>query len=417
MTRNTVKRLTKPLDEPEREFQRLRKVAMRSHQNESLAIAGRNHFDDEASSSNNTRAKLLTPPKTLHEHSRPNSSGLKNKDPLRHVKHYLSIIDNIQADGATRDTSRLIFFHFSLKGKVAEWLDRIPLTQIMTWDQLMSRFLNHLFPVPHHEIQKWLLVQIFYDNISRIDRKKVDQFTQFHFKSRTEEEGWNRIGEYNNPSEQVCLSGGDIYNDPSLLRFYQNDDTSLWGNKKRKEKGEDGPERIIRSKFEDELANFMLKNKSHAKRIGDMLVQHLTRSRISTQDPPFPAPPQPATDNFTKRETEKEGPEGEEPSIMQETAPRPSILYQPSKTFNLPFPSRLKKQKKDDEDERLLSIFKLIHINLPFREAMIHMLKEAKVLKDLLWHKEKLEKAASSVKLSGSVLLLFKGVYPKRKET
>ncbi|GJR27173.1 reverse transcriptase domain-containing protein [Tanacetum coccineum] len=32
----------------------------------------------------------------------------------------------IRADGATRDTSRLRFFHFSLKGKAAEWLDRIP---------------------------------------------------------------------------------------------------------------------------------------------------------------------------------------------------------------------------------------------------------------------------------------------------
>ncbi|GKG37842.1 hypothetical protein Tco_0457065, partial [Tanacetum coccineum] len=64
------------------------------------------------------------------------------------------------------------------------------------------------------------------------------------------------------------------YDDPSLLRFYQNDDTSPWGNNKCKEKGEDGLEWIIRSKFEDELANFMLKKKSHAKRIGDMLDQH-----------------------------------------------------------------------------------------------------------------------------------------------
>nr|GFA20243.1 hypothetical protein [Tanacetum cinerariifolium] len=63
-------------------------------------------------------------------------------------------------------------------------------------------------------------------------------------------------------------------------------------------------------------------------------------------------------------------------------------------------PSRLKKRKKDDEDERILSILKQIHINLPFLEAMIHMPKEAKVLKDLLSHKEKLEKATSSVKLS-----------------
>ncbi|GKC73976.1 DNA-directed DNA polymerase [Tanacetum coccineum] len=244
MTRSTVKRLTKPLDEPEREFLRLRKAAIRSHQNESLAIAIINLFDDEASSSNNTRAKLPTPPKTLHEHSRPHSSGFqnpiifpteqtgrivdsrdicliqstctfqgsKNKDPFRHIKKYLSIVDKIQADGATRDTSRLRFFHFSLTGKAAEWLDIMPLTQVTTWDQLVSRFLDHFFlvgrtsalrdlilrfkqgddepirsawihfqdlikQVPHHGIHKWLLVQIFHNNISRIDREKLDQFT------------------------------------------------------------------------------------------------------------------------------------------------------------------------------------------------------------------------------------------------
>ncbi|GJV39406.1 hypothetical protein Tco_1417846 [Tanacetum coccineum] len=85
---------------------------------------------------------------------------------------------------------------------------------------------------------------------------------------------------------------------------------------------------------------------------------------------------------------------------MVERPLRPSILYQPSKTSSLPFPSRLKKQKKDDEDERLLLIFNQIHINLSFIEAMINMLKGAKVLKDLLSHMEKLKKAASSVKLS-----------------
>ncbi|GJS14323.1 reverse transcriptase domain-containing protein [Tanacetum coccineum] len=377
--------------------------------------------------------------------------GLRNEDPLHHVKHYLSIVDNIQADGATRDTSRLRFFHFSLKGKAVEWLDRIPPTQMATWDQLVSRFLDHFFPD---------------------DRRKLDQLARFRFDSLIEEEGWNLIEEYaqyqddlwdsvsplmnissileamqptfrgrlkrtcdqisylETPTREVYLSGGDIYDDPSLLRFYQNDDTPPWGNNKRKEKGEDGPEWIVRSKFEDELANFMLEKKAHAKGIGDMLVQHrkelhkqysqilstinksetpepeaptfaiTTRLGISTRDPPFPAPPRPTTDNFTEGETKKEGPEGVEPSIVQEPTPRPSILYQPSKSSNLPFPSRLKKQKKDDEDERLLSIFKQIHINLPFLEAMIHMPKEAKVLKDLLLHKEKLKKAGSSVKLS-----------------
>nr|GFB07447.1 hypothetical protein [Tanacetum cinerariifolium] len=80
--------------------------------------------------------------------------------------------------------------------------------------------------------------------------------------------------EQNNPSEQVCLSGGDIYNDPSLIRFYQNDDTSPQGNYKREEKGEDSPKWNVRSKFEGELANFMLEKKLQAKGIGDTLVQH-----------------------------------------------------------------------------------------------------------------------------------------------
>ncbi|GKA02178.1 DNA-directed DNA polymerase [Tanacetum coccineum] len=138
-----------------------------------------------------------------------------------------------------------------------------------------------------------------------------------------------------------------------------------------------------------------------------------TRSGISTRDPPFPTPPRPPTNSFTEGETKK--PEGTEKSSTQEPVPRPSILYQPSKTSNPPFPSRLKKQKKDDEDERLLSIFKQIHINLPFLEAMIHMPKGAKVLKDLLSHKEKLEKAASSVKLSEECSAIIQKSLPQKE--
>ncbi|GJX24466.1 hypothetical protein Tco_0228911 [Tanacetum coccineum] len=166
----------------------------------------------------------------------------------------------------------------------------------------------------------------------------------------------NRISFLETPTREVCLSGGDIYNDHSLLRFYQNDNTSPWGNNKHKEKGEDGPEWIIRK-----------------------------------------------------------GPEGSEQSIIQESTPQPSILYQPAKSSNLPFPSKLKKQKKDDEDERLLSIFKQIHINLPFLEPMIHILKGAKVLKDLLSHKEKLEKAASLVKLSEECSVIIQRSLPQKE--
>ncbi|GJW65848.1 hypothetical protein Tco_0117732 [Tanacetum coccineum] len=410
-----------------------------------VAQAERNLFNAEASSSNNTGAKPPTPPKTLHEHSHPNPSGLRNEDSLRYFKHYLSIVDNIQADGATRDTSRLRFFYFSLKGKAAEWLDRIPLLKSQHGISSYHDSLSTSF-----RIQKWLLVQIFHDNISRDDRRKLDQFAQFRFNSLTEEVGWNRIEEYvqyqddlwddmsppmnvssiseamqptfrgrlkracnqitrlETPTGEVGLKNPylicDYYGGSHEVDECKQTNLVEQGNSKRKEKGEDGPKWIVRNKFEDELANFMLEKKSHAKGIGNMLDQHrkelhekfsqilstirksetpepeaptftiTTRSEVSTQDPPFPAPPRPMSDNLTEGEVEKERPEGEEPSIIQEPTPRPSIFYQPSKLSNLPFPSTLKKQKKD---ERLLSIFKQIHINLPFLEAMIHMPKGA----------------------------------------
>ncbi|GKC07911.1 hypothetical protein Tco_0999521 [Tanacetum coccineum] len=83
--------------------------------------------------------------------------------------------------------------------------------------------------------------------------------------------------------------------------------------------------------------------------------------------------------------------------------------------YDDPFLLRVKKQKRDDKDERLLSIFKQIRINLPFLEAMIHMPKGAKVLKDLLSHKEKLEKATSSVKLSEECSAIIQRSLPQKE--
>ncbi|GKD74353.1 hypothetical protein Tco_1332635 [Tanacetum coccineum] len=127
----------------------------------------------------------------------------------------------------------------------------------------------------------------------------------------------------------------------------------------------------------------------------------ITKSGTSTRDPPYPTAPRPTTVDPIKGTTERGILEDHEPTVVRnEEIPQSPTYYHPSKLSSVPFPSWLKKQKNDDDDERLLSIFKQIHINLPFLEAMVHMPKGAKVLKDLLSHKEKLKKAASSIKLS-----------------
>nr|GEX84324.1 hypothetical protein [Tanacetum cinerariifolium] len=284
----------------------------------SLAIAGRNFFDDKSSSSNNTGAKLPTPPKTLHEHSRPNSFGFqnpitfptkqtgrifdsrdiwliqstctfqgsKNEDPLHHVKHYLSIADNVQADRATRDTSRLRFYHFSLAGKMVEWLNRIPLIQITTWDQLYQ---DNLWDEPSPSM-----------NVPSIS-EAMQPTLRGRFKRACKQISFLEM-----PTQEVGLKTPYLFCDYCV------------GTHKSDERKENNP-------------------------------------------------------------------------------------------------SELKKQKKDDEDERLLLIFKQIHINPPFLEAMIHMPKGAKVLKDLLSHKEKLEKEASSIKLSEECYTIIQRSLPQKE--
>ncbi|GJU86980.1 zinc finger, CCHC-type containing protein [Tanacetum coccineum] len=163
----------------------------------------------EAQAANMENTDNTTRPREAHVERQ-----LKSENLIHHIKHYLSIVDNIRADDATRDTSRMGFFHFSFKGNAKEWLNKIPPTQIKTWDQLVAWFLDYFFPVgrtsflrdmilrfkqgnnepiksawirfqdlikqvPHHGIQKWRLVQIFHDNISQKDRGKLDQFAHF----------------------------------------------------------------------------------------------------------------------------------------------------------------------------------------------------------------------------------------------
>ncbi|GKD05952.1 hypothetical protein Tco_1180926 [Tanacetum coccineum] len=78
MTRSTLKKLKEPLDEPERELHMRRIAASRQQQNESSTIAGRNVFDNEASSFTNSGPKSTPPLKSLRDHSSPNSASLQN---------------------------------------------------------------------------------------------------------------------------------------------------------------------------------------------------------------------------------------------------------------------------------------------------------------------------------------------------
>ncbi|XP_024025398.1 uncharacterized protein LOC112092750 [Morus notabilis] len=70
------------------------------------------------------------------------------------------------------------------------------------------------------------------------------------------------------------------------------------------------------------------------------------------------------------------------------TAQQP-LLVEPSR--RIPFPQRLRKSKLDKQFSKFLDIFKKLHINIPFAEALEQMPSYVKFMKDLLSNKRKLE--------------------------
>ena len=57
----------------------------------------------------------------------------------------------------------------------------------------------------------------------------------------------------------------------------------------------------------------------------------------------------------------------------------------------LPFPNRMKKSKKEEQEKEMLEVFKKVKINMPLIDAIKQNFKYAKLLKELCISKKKLQ--------------------------
>jgi hypothetical protein len=171
--------------------------------------------------------------------------GLRSEDPNQHLKDFLKIVDSIDLGVETRETTRLRLFQFSLRDQASQWLERLPAGSITTWDDLTTRFLAQFFPpgrttklrndilmfqqrqneslykawtrfkdllqkVPHHGIDLWLQVQIFYDHIDIPTRRTIDQSAGGKLRDLSAEQSWELI-------EDLALYDNESWNDPRDL--------------------------------------------------------------------------------------------------------------------------------------------------------------------------------------------------------
>ncbi|GJR49224.1 MAK10-like protein [Tanacetum coccineum] len=146
------------------------------------------------------------PIRTLGDYSKPSHEGYRNSS-------------------SSSERTRLRLFQFSLRDQASNWLERLPAGSITIGEDLTTRFLAQFFPlerttklrndilmfqqhqgeylskaltrfknllkkVPHHDIDLWLQVQIFYDHVTSSTRRTIDQSAGGKLCDRNAKESW-----------------------------------------------------------------------------------------------------------------------------------------------------------------------------------------------------------------------------------
>ncbi|GJZ42171.1 MAK10-like protein [Tanacetum coccineum] len=163
----------------------------------------------------------------------------------QHLKDFLKLVDSLDLNGDNRERMRLCLFQFSLHDQASNWLERLPTGSITTWEDLTTHFLAQFFPlgrtaklrndilmfqhhqgeslseawtrfkgllqkVPHHGIDLWLQVQIFYDYVNPVTRQTIDQSAGGKLRDRNAEESWALL-------EDLALYDNESLNDPRVF--------------------------------------------------------------------------------------------------------------------------------------------------------------------------------------------------------
>nr|GEU90448.1 reverse transcriptase domain-containing protein [Tanacetum cinerariifolium] len=116
---------------------------------------------------------------------------VQNKQFFRHDKEYLhahvcyfnKITSTLKFPNVPNTTIKLMLFPFSLKGAAQIWLEKEPPRSIFTWDDLVSKFINHeawdrfkdlLRACPHHGFSELHQLDTFYNALNSKDQDSLD---------------------------------------------------------------------------------------------------------------------------------------------------------------------------------------------------------------------------------------------------
>ncbi|GJX06584.1 reverse transcriptase domain-containing protein [Tanacetum coccineum] len=72
--------------------------------------------------------------------------GRENDNPHAHINSFKRIISTLRFRNVPNDVIKLMMFPYSLEGTAKTWYEKEPPNSILTWEDLVTKFINHFFP-------------------------------------------------------------------------------------------------------------------------------------------------------------------------------------------------------------------------------------------------------------------------------
>ncbi|GKC90920.1 zinc finger, CCHC-type containing protein [Tanacetum coccineum] len=145
--------------------------------------------------------------------------GLRCEDPNQHLKDFLKLVDSLDLNGDNRSvstwedlTTRFLAQFFS-PGRSAKLRNDILMFQQhqgKSLSEAWAHFNDLLQKVPHHGINLWLQIQIFYDRINETLKETIDYAAEGRLRKLSAESAWATI-------EMLAHCEDEGWNDPIIL--------------------------------------------------------------------------------------------------------------------------------------------------------------------------------------------------------